>query len=190
MYFPIVLKVGGEHVVVIGGGEVAEGKVRSLMDAGAKVTLVSPEAYQASDIAGALLVIAATDDVQIQERVWRDAHEKRILVNTVDEPERCDFIMPSVVRRDDLIVAVSTSGKSPAFAAWLQRRLAEFVTADFGRVVSLLGSIRDEVRRRFKTVPERKRVYQRVIDTGIVDWIGNCDDATAKAHVRKILEES
>src|SRR5262245_52762647 len=129
MYYPVVLKLAGRHAVVVGGGEVAEHKAHSLLESGARVTIVSPEInpglrrlaaagslsilareYESKDIQGAFLVIAATDNPAVQETVWRDAQSSRVLVNTVDEPDRCDFIMPSVIRRDDLIVSVSTSG--------------------------------------------------------------------------------
>jgi len=207
MYFPIILNLADRPVVVIGGGDVAEGKVRSLMECGAHVHMVSPIVtpglralsetgaislregrYESSDLADAFLVIAATGDSSVQERIWNDARARRVLINTVDEPQRCDFIMPSVIRRNDLIVAVSTSGRSPAFAAWLRRRIAEFVTADFGRVVSVLGYIRGYVRRRCKAASDRKRAYERIIESGIVDWIGSCDDATAIARAKEIVQ--
>ncbi len=207
MYYPVALKIDGKSVVVVGGGEVAEGKVQGLLDARARVTVVSPEAtprlralaesndialidraYDSSDIAGAMFVIAATDDASVQDRVWRDAREKRVMVNSVDDPEHCDFIVPSILRRDDLIVAVSTSGKSPAFAAWLRRRLSEIVTSEFGRVVTLLGSMRAELQERFKTLEERRRAYQSIFATNIVTSIRDCDDDTAKARVQEIVK--
>src|SRR5262249_25035714 len=132
MYYPILMKVADRRVVVIGGGMVAEEKVRSLLEAAARIRVVSPaftpalrllaesgaisleqREYERADIADALLVIAATNDKAVQQRVWDDARARNILVNTVDEPERCDFITPGVIRRGDLIVTVSTSGKSP-----------------------------------------------------------------------------
>src|SRR5262245_14621360 len=124
MYYPIILKTAGRAVVVIGGGEVAEGKVQTLLEAAAHVTVVSPAVtprlqaladsgqivivrreYQSKDIKDAFFVIAATADPIVQERVAHDARRARVLINTVDDPEHCDFIMPSVLRRDDLIVA-------------------------------------------------------------------------------------
>jgi uroporphyrin-III C-methyltransferase/precorrin-2 dehydrogenase/sirohydrochlorin ferrochelatase len=188
MYYPILLKVAGRRVVVVGGGVVAEGKVESLIEAGACVTVVSPQItsrleimatageisvvkrpYEATDLNDALFVIAATDDPEVQQRVWDDAHARRISVNTVDEPERCDFITPGIIRRGDLIVAISTSGKSPAFTSWLRKRLEAIVTEDLGRIVSLLGSIRGEVQGGFHTMAERKRVYERVIASEIAN---------------------
>jgi len=208
MYYPIVLKIAGRSVVIVGGGEVAEGKTQALLQSGASVTIVSPELtpqlrsladsgailwhrrpYESADVHDAFLVIAATDDEVVQAQVWQDARENKVLTNTVDRLDRCDFIMPSVIRRDDLIVSVSTSGKSPAFAAWLRRKIAGIVTSEFGRVVALLGFMRNEVHDRFNSVGERKRAYQRILDTGIVKWIRHCDDATAKRRIHDILQE-
>ena len=208
MYYPIVLKTTGRSVVVIGGGKVAEEKIEGLLQAEACVTVISPEAtqrlrglsesgdirlvqrkYESSDIDGAYFVIAATDDPSVQDQICRDAREKRVLINVVDDPERCDFIMPSVLRRDDLLIAVSTSSKSPAFAAWLRRRLGEIVTSEFGRVVSLLGSIRGELQERFKTIDERKRAYQAIFATNIVTWIRDADDETARTRIQEIIEK-
>ena len=202
------MKVAGRRVVVVGGGAVAEGKVDSLLEAGARVSVVSPQMtprlermaqageisvvkrpYDSADLDGALFVIAATDAPEVQQRVWNDAHARGISVNTVDEPAHCDFITPGVIRRGDLLVTVSTSGKSPAFTAWLKARLADIVTADFGRAVSLLGSIRGEVRRRFRTMAERKRVYERIIASGIVDWVGECDENEALRRTRMIVND-
>ena len=207
MYYPIVLKVKDRRVVVIGGGEVAEAKVQTLLESGADVKVISPEAtswlrelaeagkimwiartYDSSDLENAFFVVAATDDPAVQDRIWRDARQRNVLINSVDDPDRCDFIMPSVLRRDDLIVAVSTSGKSPAFAAWLQRQLAGIVTKEFGRAVSLLGSMRSEFQQRFKNLEERKRAYQRIFATNIVKWIADCDDETAKSRVHELIE--
>src|SRR5215471_14010361 len=202
MYYPIVLNITDRRVVVIGGGSVAEGKVRNLIESGADVTVISPvvtpalrslanstqitlieRPYKPSDIRGAFFVVAATDDMRAQERIWRDTRKMHVLVNTVDECGRCDFIMPSVLRREPLIVAISTSGKSPAFAAWLQKKLSEWLTPEFGRVVKTLGCVRGDIKRRFASVPERKRVFQKIIDTGIVNWIQKCDDAAALRRV-------
>ena len=208
MYYPIVLKIDRKPVLVIGGGEVAESKVQHLLDCDAAVTVLSPEltpqlhalvqsgaiawrqrAYEVGDVRGSFIVIAATGDAQVQERIYRDARQARILVNCVDEPERCDFIMPSVIRRDDLIVAISTSGKSPAFAAWLRQNIESWLSVDFGRAVRVLGRVREHVRERFKTVRERKQVYARIIDSGLVNWIRDCDDATAEARVKEMIHE-
>jgi precorrin-2 dehydrogenase/sirohydrochlorin ferrochelatase len=208
MYYPIVLKIDRQPIVIVGGGEVAEGKVEALLECGAVVTVVSPKLteklrslveagdilwqrrpYERGDVKNAFFVIAATGDPQVQQQIFLDARGAGVLINCVDEPERCDFIMPSVVRRDDLIVAVSTSGRSPAFAAWLRRKLESWLTADFGRVVRVLGAVRDDVRQRFDTVRERKNAYDQIIDSGIVNWIAECDDATAEARVHEMLQE-
>lgn len=206
MYYPVVLNIDRRPVVIIGGGEVAESKVDSLLEGGALLTVISPQLtwrlrslvasgairwqwrqYDSNDVCNAFFVVAATGNPEVQQRIFDDARNAGVLINCVDDPERCDFIMPSVIRRDDLIVAVSTSGKSPVFAAWLRRRLENWLTADLGRVVRVLGDVRNEVRQRFGSVRERKHAYQQIIDSNIVNWISECDDTTAKARVDEII---
>src|SRR6476660_4396949 len=156
------------QILVVGGGPVAERKVESLIETGAAVTVVSPRLtsgleerarsgsirafmreFAPSDLDNTLLVISATDVPTIQEQVAAAARARRILVNTVDSPHLCDFIVPAVVRRGDVIAAVSTSGTSPALAAALRAKLEDHITNDTGRAAHILGEIRGEVHNRF-----------------------------------------
>src|SRR5262245_32387512 len=128
MYYPVFIELKGRPVLVVGGGAVAERKVDSLVESEAAITVVSPEATRAlveragrgeialhrrpfieSDLDGVVLVISATDDASVQQQVAGVARSKKVLVNTADQPELCDFIVPAVVRRGDVLVAVSTS---------------------------------------------------------------------------------
>src|SRR6266446_2248924 len=139
MFYPVFLELKDRPVLVVGGGAVAERKVESLLEAGASVTVVSPEVTPVlkersaqgkirlhlrrvaePDLEGVMLVISATDEASIQKEVARWAASRRVLVNTVDQPDLCDFIVPAVVRRGDVTVAISTSGVSPALAAELR----------------------------------------------------------------------
>jgi len=196
-----------KQVLVVGGGPVAERKVESLVEAGAAVTVVSPHltpaleelaesgairafirGFAPSDLDNALLVISATDIPTIQEHVASAARARRILINTVDSPEFCDFIVPAVVRRGDVIAAISTSGTSPALAAALRARLEGVITQNTGRAARILGEIRGEVHARFPDPVRRKRVFERIVESGILDWIAECDDAGALQRVRDIVE--
>src|SRR5262245_9747487 len=139
MFFPVYLNLTGKRVVVIGGGDVAERKVASLSGTGAEITVISPaltqqllslansnalswhkRSYIRGDCADATLVFSATDDPETSRAVWEEATAAGILVNTADQPSLCDFIMPAIVRRGDLAVAISTGGASPALAATLR----------------------------------------------------------------------
>src|SRR5262245_52911468 len=207
MFYPVFIDLADRLVLVVGGGSVAERKVESLLDAGASVTVVSPEltprlvelgaqgqvklrvrAFEESDLDGALLAISATDDPEVQKRVVAAAASRNVLVNTVDQPALCDFIVPAVVRRGDVIVAISTSGKSPALAAALRAKIESVLPEDVARTAKILGSIRSEIQERFTDGAQRKQVFEKILDSGITEWIGGCDDATAMDRLRQMMD--
>lgn len=206
MLYPLLLDLQDRPVLVVGGGPVAERKIESLMDAGAAVTVVAPEltdalhrlaeadsirlfrrSFQENDLQGMFLVISATDSAETQELVARLARDKGVLLNTVDQPHLCDFILPAIVRRDDLVVAISTSGKSPALAAALRRKLEGIVGDNWARTARILGEVRAEVQQRYPDANRRKAVFEQVLDSGVLDWIGECDDEDALKRVRDII---
>ena len=148
--FPMFLKLTRRRCLVVGAGKIAEGKIASLLDAGARVRVVAPQAtvaiaawarhrrilwsqrvFEPADLDKAFLVIAATSSVRVHRAVFREARRRGVLCNAVDEPTRCDFYYPAVVRRGDLQIAVSTGGRSPALAQRLRRELeAQFGPED------------------------------------------------------------
>ncbi|HEU4744556.1 MAG TPA: bifunctional precorrin-2 dehydrogenase/sirohydrochlorin ferrochelatase, partial [Anaerolineales bacterium] len=140
-YYPVYIQLRQQPCVVVGGGKIAEGKVDGLLAAQANVTVISPDltahlrglveekqitylarTYQASDLTGAFMVICATDQAEINHQVWQEASANRQLVNVVDDTRRCNFIAPSILRKGDLTIAISTSGKAPALAVRLKER--------------------------------------------------------------------
>jgi precorrin-2 dehydrogenase / sirohydrochlorin ferrochelatase len=162
--FPIFLKLQDRPCLVVGAGEIAESKIHSLLTAGARVTVVSPEAkpdlvalaregrltwhrrdYAESDLDGAFLVVAATDEMAVNASVYQDAVNRNILCNAVDDPPNCDFYFPSVVRRDKLQIAISTAGESPALAQQLRKEIDEQLPNDLGPWLDDLGELRREV---------------------------------------------
>jgi siroheme synthase-like protein len=207
MFYPLFLELRHRPVLVVGGGEVAERKVESLLQAEAAVTVVAPDftpalrklaaagsirtvrrKFEEADLQDAVLVISATDDSATQERVAALARAHRIPVNTVDQPRLCDFIVPASVRRGDVLVAISTSGKSPALAAALRAKIETIVTHDAARAARILGEIRSEVHTRFTDPARRKKALARIVDSGILDWISGVDDAAALTRARSIIE--
>ncbi|MCX7886837.1 MAG: hypothetical protein N3B01_06235 [Verrucomicrobiae bacterium] len=142
-YYPIFLQLQGQPVVVVGAGKVAARKIRALRSAGARVTVIAPEisaaigrmrdihlvrrAYRRGDLRGACLVVAATDDLDVNRRVCAEAKRRRLLVNCAAPPDCGNFIVPSVVRRREFCIAISTFGEEPARAKrlrlWLERLL-------------------------------------------------------------------
>ena len=162
--FPIFLKLTGRRCVVVGAGHLAESKIASLRAADAAVTVIAPEAseaiaeqaaageltlqrrpYQQGDLAGAFLVVAATNDPAVNRAVFAEATATGVLSNAVDDPPFCDFYFPSVVRRGDLQIAISTAGNSPALAQQLRKELNEQLPLDLGDWLADLGNLRREV---------------------------------------------
>jgi precorrin-2 dehydrogenase / sirohydrochlorin ferrochelatase len=164
-YYPVLLDLRGRTCAVIGGGAVAEGKVDRLIAAGARVTVVSPSltarlaawagegrlrhvarAYAEGDLAGQALAFVAVDHPAVAAAVAEEARRLGIWVNAADDPARCDFILPSVLRRGRLVVSVSTGGASPGLARAIREDLEERFTAEFGALIDLVAEVRSEVR--------------------------------------------
>jgi len=175
-YYPVFLDVTGRNCIVVGGGLVALRKAKTLLEHGARVSIVAPSIctgleelashgeldtisrdYRKGDLGGAVLVIAATGDRAVNAIVAGDARESGILVNAVDDPENCDFIVPSCVRRGDLTVAISTGGRSPALARKIRTQLEDELATRYAPLASLAGEVREEVRR-------------QGLDVGAEDW--------------------
>jgi siroheme synthase-like protein len=164
-YYPIVLEMTGRLVVVVGGGTVAERKVEHLLDAGARVTIVSPvvtarlaswvsagrvrhiaRPYRDGDLCGHELAFVATDDGAVNADASREARVRGVLINAVDDPAHCDFILPSILRRGDLVVAVTTGGASPALARAIREDLEAHIPQDYDALVRIAAEVRRELR--------------------------------------------
>jgi len=162
--FPIFLKLAGRPCVVIGAGMIAESKIESLLAAEARVTVIAPEAlprvaawaesgeivweqreYRRGDIAGSFLVVAGTGVPAVDRAVFAEATEADVLCNAVDDPPFCDFYFPSVVRRGELQIAISTAGESPALAQRLRKEINEQLPLELGEWLMELGRLRREV---------------------------------------------
>jgi siroheme synthase-like protein len=207
MFFPVYLNLKGKRVVVIGGGEVAERKVLALTGTGASITVISPEVttelarlaaaksiewhrrpYAPGDCKDAILVFSATDNREISRAVWEEAHRAGVLVNTADEPDLCDVIMPAVIRRGDLTVAISTGGASPALAATLREKLSQVLGPEYGQLVELLGRYRQEIQRRFQDERDRKALHYRLLDSDIIGFLQRNDSEGAERRLKEIIE--
>jgi precorrin-2 dehydrogenase / sirohydrochlorin ferrochelatase len=155
--YPIVVRLTGRPVLVVGGGVIALRKTEGLLAAGATVRVVSPEfvdgfewlvververPYESADLDGAWLVVAATNDPVVQQQIFDEADARGIFVNAVDDPDRCSFILPAVERRGPVIVAVSTQGRSPSLAGYLRDRLREALPDDIESLAEELAARR------------------------------------------------
>jgi siroheme synthase-like protein len=196
-YFPIYLEMAGRRCLVVGGGEVAERKVASLLEAGAKVAAISPEAtdnllhwsrenriefiarrYQSGDLAGYDLVFVATDEPDVSTQVCNEARRLGVWVNAADDPARCDFILPSVLRRGDLTVAVSSGGRSPALARVIREELELYFTEEYALLALLAAEVRDELRARAITAPFE--TWRRALSGEVRQLLMRGDIARAK----------
>lgn len=181
MHFPLFFDIRGKKCVVIGGGDVALRKVRRLLDAGAEVTVISPECssgmeelagqnkiriqkrtYEPGDIEDALIVLAATPDGDLNARISRDAKRKGIWINAADNAGHSDFILPSSFRRGDFVVAVSTSGMSPALARKMRIRLEREIGEEYAALTSMVADVRQELKR--KSLKISGEAWQQSLD--------------------------
>lgn len=189
-YFPVFLDLKRRLCVVVGGGKVAERKIRSLLKAGARVKVVSPQltpslsrlkekgkvthiprSYRGRALDGAFLAIAATDDRTTNERVFRDGNKKGILINIVDDPSHCNFIVPSVVKKGDLLIAISTSGKSPALARILRRKLEKEIGSNYPFMLKFLSAVRKKLFSRRLGQRENQKIFRRLLQEDLFPLI-------------------
>jgi len=198
-YYPVMLDITGRRCLVVGGGEVAARKVEALLACGARPTVVAPEvtgalaglaaagaieiqrrAYQPGDLEGAFLVIAASDDPDVNAAAYREASSRGILVNVVDNPAQCTFLVPSVVRRGRITVAISTSGASPALAAHLRRELEQVIGPEYGALADLLARLRPEVMQQIADPEVRRRAWQAILASDVLDLLRRGESAQAE----------
>lgn len=189
-YYPILMELDDRRALVVGGGGVAERKVRTLLGCGARVQVVSRELspglkaladggrlqwlgreFEESRLDGAVLVIAATSDADLNRRVGGACRERGIPVNVVDQPADCTFIVPAVVRRGDLLLAVSTSGKSPALARAVRRELEERFGPEYGGFLAIMGDVREAVLSQGRVQKDNRDVFRELVQSGLLEAI-------------------
>jgi precorrin-2 dehydrogenase/sirohydrochlorin ferrochelatase len=187
-YYPIYLDIEGRNVVIIGGGNVCARKAETMMKYGARVTIFSPEfteeieqwaregslslkrkPYDESDLAGAHIVIASTDDTRVNEQIAADCRARRIPVNVVDVTPLCEFIVPAIIEKGSVQIAISTGGKSPALARTLKEDLQRSIGPEYAEVNDLLGTLREGAKGVLRTDVDRKRFFDGIIADGVLE---------------------
>jgi siroheme synthase-like protein len=199
--YPVNLIVDGRRCLVVGGGHVARRKAETLIACGADVTMVSPTAHQIP--AGAThharpyargeaqqyrLVIAATDDPEVNRMVFEDAEAAGVWVNSADDPDRCSFTLPSILRRGPIAIAVSTGGQSPAMAAWLRDRLAEVVGEEYVVLLELLSQARTSIKAEGRSTEGLD--WLAALDSNMLDLIRAGQVAKARERLEACLSSS
>jgi precorrin-2 dehydrogenase / sirohydrochlorin ferrochelatase len=198
--YPANLVLAGKRCVVVGGGSVAARKIRALVDAGADVLVIAPKiseeikalpvklaerSYRRGDLSAAWLALAATDDAIVNRQVFTDGQDVRVWVNVADDPEACSFTLPAVMRQGPVMVAVSTSGYSPALAGWIRERIA----ADLGPEVALLAELLSEARDTLKASGRSTEDvdWRRALDSDMLDLIRTGQTAQARERLQACL---
>jgi uroporphyrin-III C-methyltransferase/precorrin-2 dehydrogenase/sirohydrochlorin ferrochelatase len=208
-FLPIYLNIRGQPCLVVGGGDVATRKVELLLRAQASVTVVAPElcpaltelkntgklihlaaTFRDDLVSGQRVLIAATDDAVVNRAVADAAQRQNIPVNVVDKPELCTFIMPAIIDRSPVIVAVSSGGASPVLARLLRARLESLVPASYGRLATLVSAFRDKVKSRFAPGADRRVFWERVLQGSVAELVYAGRDTEARAALEKQLADT
>ena len=203
-YYPICLNISKKRCVVIGGGDVAERKVTRLLEAGAGVEVVGKlltpkletmknegkighiaDDYKEEYINDAFLVIGATDRDDVNDKIYMDADRKGKLVNIVDSPDRCNFILPSIVKQGDLQIAISTSGKSPALAKKLREEMEGSYGSEYQILLDIMGAVREKVIVRGYPSDENKKLFEALLNSDILQYIREEN----WSEVRRVVED-
>ena len=207
-YYPAILDIAGRTAVVIGAGKVGEGKIEGLLRGGARVRVISMtatetvqgwaadgrielelRAYDSTDLDGAFLVVAATEDNATNVRVFEDAEARQMLCNVVDVTHLCNFILPSIVRRGDLAIAVSTGGASPAMARRIRLSLEQCYGDEYAVAMELLGSLREELKQIYPAPQDRKVLFERMVYSNFMDMVRAGDAEGLEAWVQRCIDE-
>ena len=205
-FYPIFIELEGKTVLVVGGGNVAQRKTETLLKFGASIRIVSRELTQKlkklveskeirhigeefkdEHLNGALLVIAATDDKLLNQKISESARVKNLLINAVDQPSDCNFIVPSIINRGDLLIAISTSGKSPALAKRIRKDLEGQFGSEYEVFLTLMGRLRTEILSLGLSQKENSRIFNEIVESDILKSMAQDDWEGVESALRCIL---
>ena len=202
--YPVGLVVDGHRCLVVGGGRIAARKVSGLTACGASVHVIAPDVdesikamagvtfeerpYDTADLEGMSLVLTATGDEQVDQRVFDDARARGIFVNSADDPDRCTFTLPATLRRGPVLVTVSTGGHSPALATWLRDRIADRVGPEYEILVELLSDARGEIQASGRSTEGLD--WHKALDSEMLELIRAGLITEARERLRSCLSSS
>lgn len=205
-YYPIMLDIRRRPALVIGGNSIAAEKAAALAASGARVTVMNPEfcdellalaqrdqvmlrykAYEPGDLAGAFVVVAATENQQLIEAIWAETQERGQLVNIVDVPARCSFILPSILRRDQLTIAVSTEGASPSLAKRIRHYLETLFPPAYGTYLKLAAVVRSHLRKQNLSYAQRDDFFGDFSTSDVLKHLSDQNETEALAITVDLL---
>ena len=206
--YPVNLALESKPCAVIGGGEVAARKVNGLLEAGAEVTIITPEAcdaieksarrgevkivrrkYRKGDLKGMKLALVATDDSDLNCRVAAEARSLNVPVNVADAPDECDFTLPALLRRGDITIAVGTGGSSPALARALKDLIGKVIGPEYGELARILGKLRKRFVERGENLAGRRELFESLIASELKECLKRCDYAAARRIIADLAGE-
>ncbi len=204
--FPIILNIIDKDCLVVGGGKVALRKIKSLLQAGAKIRVISPEFlsdinklaennliklfkknFEEKDIGCPFLVISATNNIDINKKVAEMCFNRNIPVNVIDDPSLCTFQIPAVVKRGDLNIAVSTGGKSPMLAANLRKKLEGQFGVEYEIYIKILGDVRKRVLNEIPDEDKRKSIFKKIIQSDLLELIKKGEESRIKERIEECI---
>ena len=205
-YYPIFLDIRGRRCLVIGGGKVAKRKVDSLLQAGGQVTVISPtltlgltslvaagkimyhrREYKPGDLKGFFLIYAATSNEEVHRHIAAEAAKRGVLLNVVDRPALCTFIVPSIVSQGDLTIAVSTGGASPALARRIGKTLREIFGPEYDQALQILAKIREKLTQTALSADERQKVFTALVESPLLDHLHAKRQTEINALLRQVV---
>jgi precorrin-2 dehydrogenase/sirohydrochlorin ferrochelatase len=208
MSYPVILQLEDKIALVVGGGKVAQRKVETLLSCGASIHIISRvltdklkdmidgnevrllgEEMREEFLDDVFIVIAATDDKELNSRVSEMARNRGLLVNAVDQPADCNFIVPSIVRKGDLLIAISTSGKSPAMAKRIRKEIDGQFGNEYESFLNLMGRLRKEILGMGLSQQENGRIFNEIVYGGIIEAIAQNDLAKVESSLERILPQ-
>lgn len=208
-YYTISLNLKGHKCLVVGGGKVAERKIQTLLNCGAKVFVVSPELtaqlsllansgaivynsreYQSIDLTDVFLVISATNNDKTNRQVAEDCFKRRILINVVDDLPKCNFIVPATLHRGSLSISISTEGKSPLLARTIREQLEEQFGPEYGSFLEIMGEVRQRAIREIPDEIKRHQIFEDLIKSDLLELIKSGQEYMVKERIEYVFGDS
>ncbi len=205
-FFPIDISLKNKKCIIIGGGRIAERKASSLLSCGAKVKLVSPKLtsylhqlflegkiewsrkeFEEEDIVDCFLVIGATDNFEVNQRVSKVALKKNLLTNIVNAPKLGNFIFPSIIKQGDLIISISTSGKYPLLSKKIKEDLKEKLVSDYSKFLKLLKEVELKIKERSFSPSERRKILRKIIESDAFTYLKEGKENQARKRVEECI---
>ncbi len=204
--FPIYLDLSGKNCLIIGGGPVAERKVENLLEYEVNIKIVSPQVekrikewsldgsitwlpreFEEHDLDEIFMVFVATNYGSINQWVVELCRQRGILANAVDDPPNCDFFVPSLIRHNSLVVAISTEGKSPLFARKLREELEEIITPEYGEFVEILGELRTQIKKGVLDIEMRRKIFENLVNSDILSLLKAGEKEKARERIEQCM---